>query len=178
MQRLLITGMTSWHGWPLSNAFTMHLGSSQVHGLCPHCKHVRPTCPQAMSALFYARQRWSARGFRTFSSCDVMHAAGMYDVHVSALRPELAYQRNIEGARNVAPLSCDCHGLFYDTHLILLGNTPPEAGSDAASPPDSLRMMGKTCNQAEQVLGPVARTGNRTLHAQRAYVVIGCPPRA
>ena len=31
MKRVLITGMTSWHGWPLSNALTTQLGAlSQI----------------------------------------------------------------------------------------------------------------------------------------------------
>ena len=35
MQRVLMTEMTSLHGWPLSNALTTQLGLQQVLGLYP-----------------------------------------------------------------------------------------------------------------------------------------------
>jgi dTDP-4-dehydrorhamnose reductase len=76
----------------------------------------------------------------------------MCDLNVCALWPGLAYQRNVEGARNVAQLSRNCHVLFCSTDLIFSGNTPPEAGYDEASPPDPLSMIGKTFEQAEQVM--------------------------
>jgi len=156
MKRVLLTGMTSLHGWPLYNALTTPLSPQQVRGLYPpqtrlarlSAGNVLPCCMHDSAGLREA--------FAHFRPTHGIPAAGMCDLNVCALWPGLAYQRNVEGARNVAQLSRDCHVLFCRTDLIFSGNTPPEAGYDEASQPDPLSMMGKTVCQAEQVMGPVA----------------------
>lgn len=152
MKRLLITGITSLHGWPLYNALTTQLGAAQVLGLCPPktrlgrfpAGNVLTCCMNDSAALSAA--------FARFRPTHVIHAAGMCDLNVCELWPGLAYQRNVEGARNVAQLSRDCHLLYCSTDLIFSGNAPPEAGYEEDSPPDPLSMIGKTFFQAEQVI--------------------------
>lgn len=152
MKRVLITGITSLHGWPLYNALTAQLGAQHVLGLCPPktrlarfpAGNVLSCCMNDMPNLHNA--------FARFRPTHVIHAAGMCDLNVCELWPHLAYQRNVEGAKNVAQLSRDCHVLYCSTDLIFSGNTPPPAGYHEESPPDPLSMIGKTFLQAEHAM--------------------------
>lgn len=151
--RVLITGITSLHGWPLYNALTTRLGAQQVLGLCPPKTRLAPfpagnVLPCCMSDLAGLRA-----AFAHFRPTHVIHAAGMCDLDVCELWPGLAYQRNVEGARNIAQLSHDCYVLYCSTDVVFSGNAPPAAGYDEAFPPDPPSMIGKTFYQAEQVLG-------------------------
>lgn len=152
MKRVLITGITSLHGWPLYNALTTQLGAQHVLGICPPKTHLaRFPAGNALSCCINDVPGLSA-AFARFRPTHVMHAAGMCDLDVCELWPGLAYQRNVEGTRNVAQLSRDCHVLYCSIDLIFSGNTPPEAGYHEASPPDPLSMIGKTFLQAEQII--------------------------
>lgn len=152
MKRVLITGITSLHGWPLYNALTARLGAQQVLGICPPRTRVGrfpagnaiPCCTSDMAQL--------STIFGRFRPTHVIHAGGMCDLNVCELWPSLAYQRNVEGTTNVARLSRDCHLLYCSTDLVFSGNTPPATGYHEAMPPDPLSMIGKTFVQAEQVV--------------------------
>ncbi len=152
MKRVLITGITSLHGWPLYKTLTTQLGAQQVLGLCPPktrlagfpVGNVLPCCMNDVPGLRAA--------FTQFRPTHVIHAAGMCDLDVCELWPSLAYQRNVEGARNVAQLSRDCHVLYCSTDLIFSGHEPPAAGYDEASPPDPISMIGTTFLQAEHII--------------------------
>ncbi|MGE3541029.1 MAG: NAD(P)-dependent oxidoreductase [Candidatus Tectimicrobiota bacterium] len=152
MKRVLITGITSLHGWPLYNALTARLGARQVLGLCPPktppgrfpAANVLPCCMNDVPGLSAA--------FARFRPTHVIHAAGMCDLDVCELWPGLAYQRNVEGARNVAQLSRDCYVLYCSTDLVFSGNAPPLTGYHETSPPDPLSMIGKTFLQAEALM--------------------------
>jgi dTDP-4-dehydrorhamnose reductase len=152
MKRVLITGVTSLHGWPLYKALTHRLGSKHVLGICPPktktgqfpAGNVRPCCINDMAGLTTL--------FEQFRPTHVMHAAGMCDLNVCELWPSLAYQRNVEGTRNIARLSRDCHVMQISTDLIFSGNHPPPNGYDEDSPPDPPSMIGKTFIEAEAIV--------------------------
>ncbi len=151
MKRVLITGVTSLHGWPLYKTLTQQLGSKHVLGICPPktkiahfpAGNARPCCVNDIPGLTTA--------FEQFRPTHVIHAAGMCDLDVCELWPSLAYQRNVEGTRNIARLSRDCHVMHISTDLVFSGNYPPPNGYDEDSAPDPPSMIGKTFIEAEAI---------------------------
>lgn len=156
-RRVLITGITSLHAWPLYNALTQQLGVARVFGICPPktslarftAGNVTPCCVNDRDAL--------KRIFDQFEPTHVIHAAGMCDLDVCEQWPGLAYQRNVEGTANIASLSRDCHLLQVSTDLVFSGNHPPPGGYTEACQPDPISMIGKTFKQAEAIVQALSR---------------------
>jgi dTDP-4-dehydrorhamnose reductase len=152
MKRVLITGVTSLHGWPLYKALTQQLGADHVLGICPPKTktapfpqgNVRPCCINDVAGLTTV--------FAQFRPTHVIHAAGMCDLDVCELCPGLAYQRNVEGTHNIARLSRDCHVMQISTDLVFSGNHPPPEGYDEDHQPDPPSMIGKTFIEAEAIV--------------------------
>jgi len=152
MKRVLITGVTSLHGWPLYKALTQQLGTQHVLGICPPktktrqfpAGNIHPCCINDVAGLTAV--------FEQFRPTHVIHAAGMCDLDVCELWPNLAYQRNVEGTRNIARLSRDCHVMQISTDLVFSGHHPPPDGYDEDSRPDPPSMIGKTFIAAEAIV--------------------------
>ena len=152
MKRVLMTGVTSLHGWPLYKVLTQRLGTANVLGICPPKTkmalfpqgNARPCCVNDRAGLSAA--------FEQFRPTHVIHAAGMCDLDVCELWPSLAHQRNVEGSRNIARLSRDCHLMQISTDLVFSGNHPPPDGYDEDSEPDPPSMIGKTFIEAEVIV--------------------------
>jgi dTDP-4-dehydrorhamnose reductase len=156
-RRVLITGITSLHGWPLYNALTQGLGAAQVFGICPP-KTKRAQLPAVNVAPCCVNDRDGLqRIFDQFEPTHVIHAAGMCDLDVCEQWPGLAYQRNVEGTANIAALSRDCHLLQVSTDLVFSGNQPPPGGYTEACQPDPISMIGKTFRQAEKIVQELPR---------------------
>ncbi|PON11656.1 hypothetical protein C2W62_43665 [Candidatus Entotheonella serta] len=149
MKRVLITGVTSLHGWPLYKTLTQQLGPQQVLGICPPktkmgqfpAGNARPCCINDTAGLTTA--------FEAFRPTHVIHAADMCDLDVCELWPSLAYQRNVVGTQNIVRLSRDCHLMHISTDLVFSGNPPPPNGYDEDSSPDPPSMIDKTFIEAE-----------------------------
>jgi dTDP-4-dehydrorhamnose reductase len=152
MKRVLITGVTSLHGWPLYKALTRQLGPKHVLGICPPKTNMaqfpegnaHPCCINDIAGLTTV--------FEQFRPTHVIHAAGMCDLDVCELWPGLAYQRNVEGTQNIARLGRDCHVMQISTDLVFSGNHPPPNGYDEDSEPDPPSMIGKTFMEAEAIV--------------------------
>ena len=152
MTRVLITGVTSLHGWPLYNALTEQLGPQSVLGICPPktkmalfpSDNATPCCVNEVEHLETL--------FHQFKPTHVIHAAGMCDLDVCELWPGLAYKRNVEGTQNIATLSRDCYVMQISTDLVFSGNQPPADGYCEDDQPDPLSIIGKTFIQAEQII--------------------------
>jgi dTDP-4-dehydrorhamnose reductase len=152
MRRVLITGITSLHAWPLYKQLTLQLGRAQVLGICPPKtnlalfadNNVIPCCINDFGQLHGI--------FDHFKPTHVMHAAGLCDLDVCELWPALAYHRNVEGTRNIVALSRDCHVMYMSTDLVFSGQHPPVHGYHDTCPPDPISMIGKTFVQAEDAV--------------------------
>ena len=152
MKRILITGVTSLHGWPLYKALTRRLGAQHVLGICPP-KTRRALFPDKNVVLCCVNDLDRLQTtFTHFQPTDVIHAAGMCDLDVCELWPSLAYTRNVEGTRNVVELSRGCSFLYISTDLVFSGQRPPPEGYSATCPADPISMIGKTFLQAEAVV--------------------------
>ncbi len=152
MKRVLMTGITSLHGWPLYKALTKQMGPKHIVGICP---------PKTKSSLFSDHNivpccmndfAYLEDIFHQFKPTYVIHAAGMCDLDVCEKWPGLAYQRNVKGTQNIASLSRDCYFMHISTDLVFSGNHPPVDGYCENSPPDPISMIGKTFIQAENVV--------------------------
>ncbi len=152
MKRVLITGVTSLHGWPLYKALSQQLGASHVLGICPPKTKMAqfplgnavPCCVNDIEGLTAA--------FTQLRPTHVIHAAGMCDLDVCELWPSLAYQRNVEGTQNIVRLSRDCHLTHISTDLVFSGNHPPSTGYGEDSLTDPISVIGKTFIEAEQLV--------------------------
>ena len=151
-RRILITGITSLHGWPLYQALTQAIGVNHVLGigppktklaLFPH-DNVVPCCMNDLNLL--------EKTFDRFKPTHVIHMAGICDLDVCEQWPGLAYKRNVEGTENIVRLSHDCFVMYVSTDLVFSGNKPPSHGYCEAYQPDPISMIGKTFSQAEQLV--------------------------
>ncbi len=152
MHRMLITGVTSLHGWPLFKALTRRLGAQQVLGICPpKTKRSQLDCENAIPCCVNDAEHLQAI-FRQFKPTGVIHAAGICDLDVCEQWPSLAFKRNVEGTQNVMKLSRDCYVMALSTDLVFSGNHPPEGGYAETDQPDPISMIGKTFAQAEAIV--------------------------
>jgi dTDP-4-dehydrorhamnose reductase len=152
MKRVLITGVTSLHGWPLYQALTQQLGPTHVLGICPpKTKMAQFPAGNAIPCCINDRVELTTL-FAQFRPSHVIHAAGMCDLDVCERWPGLAYQRNVEGTRNIMRLSRDCHVMQISTDLVFSGNDTPAQGYDEDSEPDPPSMIGKTFIEAEAIV--------------------------
>ena len=152
MKRILITGVTSLHGWPLYQALTQQIGAASVIGICPPKtqlslfadSNVIPCCINEIEDL--------TEIFTRFQPTHVIHTAGMCDLDVCELWPSLAYKRNVEGTQHIVHLSRDCYVMYLSTDLVFSGNHPPRDGYRESDPADPVSMIGKTFIQAEHAV--------------------------
>ncbi|MDH3600204.1 MAG: sugar nucleotide-binding protein, partial [Candidatus Tectomicrobia bacterium] len=156
MKRVLITGVTSLHGWPLYKALTQQMGAESVLGICPpktklslfSDENVIPCCINEVEELDAI--------FTRFQPTHVIHAAGMCDLDVCELWPSLAYKRNVEGTQQIVKLSRDCYVMYLSTDLVFSGNHPPRDGYSENDPVDPVSMIGKTFIQAERAVAQLS----------------------
>lgn len=156
MKRVLITGVTSLHGWPLYKALTQQIGAASVLGICPPktklslglAHNVVPCCINEVEDL--------AEIFTRFQPTHVIHAAGMCDLDVCELWPSLAYKRNVEGTQHIVHLSRDCYVMYLSTDLVFSGHHPPQNGYSEKDPADPVSMIGKTFIQAERAVAQLS----------------------
>ena len=156
MKRVLITGVTSLHGWPLYKALTQQMGAASVLGICPPktklslCldHHIVPCCINEAEDL--------AAIFTRFQPTHVIHAAGMCDLDVCELWPSLAYKRNVEGTQHIVHLSRDCYVMYLSTDLVFSGHHSPRNGYSEKDPADPVSMIGKTFIQAERAVAQLS----------------------
>ena len=173
-QRILVTGITSIHGWPIWRALSNKLSPCQggvprrgegvnapqasclensVHlfGIrppqtkAPVADNVAPVCITDRDQLERIRQE--------FEPTCVVHCAGVCDLDLCEERPDWAYDLNVNGMKAVTDIFCPTCKVFYmSTDLVYSGDEPPERGYAEYHQPDPVSIAGKTFHQAEQVL--------------------------
>jgi dTDP-4-dehydrorhamnose reductase len=149
MKRVLITGITSLHAWPLYQGLTLQLGRDQVLGVCPPKTKTHLFADDNVVACCINDRERLQYTFDRFEPTHVIHAAGMCDLDVCELWPGLAYHRNVEGTQNIVALSRHCHVMYISTDLVFSGQYPPVCGYHEQCHPDPISTIGKTFVQAE-----------------------------
>ena len=153
-QRILVTGITSIHGWPIFNALQTSREVGQLMGIrppqtkAPLGENVVPMCITDRDQLSEIRD--------DFQPTCVIHCAGVCDLDLCEERPEWAYDLNVNGARAVTEVFGDTSQIVYmSTDLVFSGEGSPEKGYAENHTPDPVSVAGKTFLQAEQVLGEI-----------------------
>lgn len=146
--RLLVTGITGIHGWPLYRHLLSILPQGQVFGIRSPGT-LRPDYPDTAALCISDRAGLSAIR-EQFRPTHVLHCAGVCDLNVCEERPGWAHNINTAGTQNIVDLfGDDCFILFTSTDLVFSGYTPPAGGYAEHHAPDPISVVGKTFAAAE-----------------------------
>ena len=150
-QKILVTGITSIHGWPIWQALQKHFDEDNLLGICPpktkyiSASNIIPMCITDTAEL--------ADISTSFQPDIVIHCAGVCDLDICEERPEWAYDLNVNGANAIAEVfGKDCRIIYMSTDLVFSGNNPPAGGYSELHTPDPVSVAGKTFMQAEHVI--------------------------
>ena len=153
--RVLVTGITSIHGWPIYTALRKTLGTQGVYGLrppktaAPDGENVASVCMTDTGALADVRE--------SFRPDLVIHAGGVCDLDVCEERPEWAQELNVDGAKNVTDQFADVPIVFLSTDLVFSGNAHPPRGYTEDCPTDPVSVVGRTFLAAEEEIARAPR---------------------
>ena len=165
MRRILITGITSIHGWPIYKKLKSLAESGGLFGIrppnmkIPHEKNVLSVCMTDRDALVKIRD--------DFRPTHVLHAAGVCDLDICEARPQYAHDINVSGARNmVSVFAPECYLMYLSADLVFSGHRPPEGGYSETDRPDPVSVVGTTYMLAE---------GEMSAASRRSVIRIGLP---
>ncbi len=150
-ERILVTGITGIHGWPVYRMLAQALRPDHLFGIgppkmkTPSGKNITPICIADSVQLGQVRD--------TFHPTLVIHAAGVCDLDVCEERPLWAHRINVDGCRAVV----DTFGqhsriCFLSTDLVFSGEHPPVGGYAEQHAADPVSIAGKTFLQGEQAI--------------------------
>jgi len=146
--RILITGITSIHGWPIFLKLKELVPESRLFGIAPpksrlpDLKNVACVCMTDRETLMQIRDR--------FQPNRIVHCAGVCDLDLCEERPGWARAINVAGAKNIIEIFGTDMPLFYmSTDLVFSGNNPPAQGYAEEDAPDPISVVGQTMTEAE-----------------------------
>ena len=146
--RILVTGVTSIHGWPIFTQLHKLLPETFLYGLRPPNSNV-PDAENVSS--FCITEREKLEKIRDeFKPTHVIHCAGVCDLDVCEERPEWAHSLNVKGTRAVADVfGNDIPILYMSTDLVFSGYNSPAGGYTEDDEPNPINVVGKTFASAE-----------------------------
>ncbi len=146
--RVLATGVTSIHGWPIFQALTHNLPENRLFGIrppkmeIPDDSNVIPLCMTDIQGLKAIRTR--------FNPTHIVHCAGVCDLDVCEERPDWAHAINVQGAEAVVQVFGDLPIFYVSTDLVFSGINPPTGGYAEDHEPDPVSVAGRTFVLAEE----------------------------
>lgn len=145
---ILITGITSIHGWPIFSAFREKYGE-RVYGVGPGINS--PFFKNDKKVFFCTMDNLSKMKeiFHKVRPKAVVHAGGVCDLDRCENDPDFTYEVNVLGTRNIAGLSRDNYLLYISTDLVFSGNDSLARGYSESSLCDPVSVVGKTFAEAE-----------------------------
>jgi dTDP-4-dehydrorhamnose reductase len=156
MTRVLITGITSIHGWPIYKKLKSELACDALFGIrppqmkIPADDNTLSVCMTDQGALVKIRDN--------FRPTHVLHAAGVCDLDICEARPKYAHDINVIGTRNVVSIFGEsCHVMYMSADLVFSGLNPLPDGYDETHAPDPLSVVGKTYVLAEREIAEAPR---------------------
>ncbi len=156
--RVLVTGITSIHGWPIYRKLRSSLGSDHLFGIrppnmnVPAHKNAASVCMTDKDALVRIRDH--------FQPTHVLHAAGVCDLDLCEDNPRFAHDINVNGAKNIMSVFSDsCYIMFLSADLVFSGNHASAGGYTEADRPDPVSVVGKTFLLAEKEIAVSSRHG-------------------
>ena len=133
--RILVTGVTSIHGWPIFTQLNELLPESSLYGLRPPKSDVPDS--DNISAFCITERAELERIRDEFKPTHVIHCAGVCDLDVCEDRPEWAHALNVLGTKAVADVfGYDIPILYMSTVLVFSGYNSPTGGYTEDDEPD------------------------------------------
>ncbi len=146
--RILVTGVTSIHGWPIFTQLRKLLPETFLYGLRPPNSNV-PDAENVSSFCITEREKLEKIRDQ-FKPTHVIHCAGVCDLDVCEERPEWAHSLNVKGTRAVADVfGNDIPILYMSTDLVFSGYNSPAGGYTEDDEPNPINVVGKTFASAE-----------------------------
>lgn len=148
--KILITGITSIHGWPIYKRLVELIPPERLYAIrspkmeVPDAANVSPVCITDKLGLERIRD--------TFRPTHVVHCGGVCDLNVCEARPQWAHSMNVGGGRTMVDFFGDLPILYISTDLVFSGNQPPPGGYTEIHEPDPVSVAGKTFAETEQVI--------------------------
>jgi dTDP-4-dehydrorhamnose reductase len=163
--RILITGITSIHGWPIYQKLRSMVPFDQLFGVRPP----KVTIPELgnVASVCMTNAKELARIRDSFKPTHVLHAAGVCDLDACEAQPQFAHDINVNGAKSIVSVFSDCcYILYLSADLVFSGNRVSLSGYTEADKPDPVSVVGKTYLLAEKEIAKAPR---------HAIVRIGLP---
>ncbi len=150
-KRILATGITSIHGWPIWEALKNTFPIDNLRGIRPPKMSV-PNDHNVQSVCISDKGEID-KFLYDFHPTHVIHCSGVCDLDVCEERPQWANNINVKGAKNIYELyGKSASILFLSTDLVFSGNTPPKNGYTETHTPDPVSIAGKTFVEAEETI--------------------------
>lgn len=147
--RILITGVTSIHGWPVYKKLKSLVPPNRLFCIrppqmkIPRGDNVTSVCMTDARALAEIRD--------SFRPTHVLHAAGVCDLDICEERPKYAHDINVLGAKNIVDVfSPDCYIMYLSADLVFSGHDPVSGGYTEQDDPDPVSVVGTTYLLAER----------------------------
>ncbi|MHC5083757.1 MAG: sugar nucleotide-binding protein [Planctomycetota bacterium] len=153
--KILVTGITSIHGWPIWQALEVCCAVENLMGIRPPSTKA-PEADNVIAACITDKDQLR-RVRDTFNPTCVIHCAGVCDLDLCEERPYWAYDLNVNGTSAVVDVfGQTCKIIYMSTDLIFSGDNRPESGYTEACKPTPISIAGKTLYQAEQTISQTA----------------------
>jgi len=152
---VLVTGITSIHGWPIYKRLAQCLPPSRLFGIRPP-KTAMPADGHVTAACITDKDRLERIRAR-FCPTHIVHCAGVCDLDVCEDRPDWAYDMNVEGARVVRDVFGHLPIVYMSTDLVFSGEDPPDGGYAESHEVNPVSVAGRTFAEAETCFGNDAR---------------------
>ncbi len=162
--RILVTGVTSIHGWPIYRRLAHCLPPARLVGLRPP-KAQLPSGRHVTSVCITDKERLS-RIRAQFDPTHVIHCAGVCDLDVCEDRPDWAHTINVKGTQAVREVFGHLPILYMSTDLVFSGQDPPAGGYAEHHRPDPISVAGRTFAEAEATLD---------IHRHHCIIRLGLP---
>jgi dTDP-4-dehydrorhamnose reductase len=146
--RILVTGITSIHGWPIFTQLHKLMPETFLYGLRPPKSKI----PEGGNvSSFCITERKKLEKIRAeFNPTHVIHCAGVCDLDVCEERPEWAHSLNVKGTKAVVDVFGDNIPVMYmSTDLVFSGFNVPAGGYTEDSIPNPINVVGETFVSAE-----------------------------
>jgi dTDP-4-dehydrorhamnose reductase len=154
--RILITGITSIHGWPLFKKLESVVSPSSLFGIRP--PNMRIPDNNNVASICVTDREKLARIKKEFQPTHVLHAAGVCDLDTCEAKPHYAYDINVTGAMSVVSVfSESCYIMYLSADLVFSGDNASPRGYSETDRPDPISVVGKTFLLAETEIAKAHR---------------------
>ncbi|MCR4289688.1 MAG: sugar nucleotide-binding protein [Candidatus Scalindua sp.] len=146
--RILVTGVTSIHGWPIFTQLHKLLPEAFLYGLRPPKSNI----PEAgnVSSFCITERKKLEKIKNEFKPTHVIHCAGVCDLNVCEARPKWAHSLNVKGTKAVVDVFGDNIPVLYmSTDLVFSGFNTPAGGYSEDDKPNPINVVGETFVSAE-----------------------------